>query len=125
MSYHVTRTINGRRYHYLQRSVREGRKVRTEYIYLGPAEAGARKRKGMLASLAEELQNAVKKSYELTDEQIAQELARQTAEYKHRDHINGLLTAETISLQGINEIAEAQKESPAGEGKGSEGAGTQ
>lgn len=38
MAYIVIKTIRGRRYRYLQRSWREGRKVRTESKYLGVAD---------------------------------------------------------------------------------------
>jgi hypothetical protein len=40
MSYIIIKTINGRRYRYLQRSYRVGRRVRTESRYLGPANGG-------------------------------------------------------------------------------------
>lgn len=40
MSYIVIKIINGRRYRYLQRSYRVGRKVKTESKYLGPADGG-------------------------------------------------------------------------------------
>jgi hypothetical protein len=113
MAYHVIRTINGRRYRYLQRSVREGRKVRSEYVYLGPVDDEPQ-------SFTEELKNMVRTSYEFTEEQERQQFAQQQAEYAQCDRVNELLTAETITLQGINEIADAQAEkSPAGEGEAS------
>jgi hypothetical protein len=37
--YTVVKTIKGHRYEYLQRTWREGKKVRTESRYIGPAEA--------------------------------------------------------------------------------------
>lgn len=37
MAYVVIKTVRGRRYRYLQRSWREGKRVRTESKYLGPA----------------------------------------------------------------------------------------
>jgi hypothetical protein len=40
MAYIVIKTINGRRYRYLQRSYRVGKKVRTESRYLGPVGGG-------------------------------------------------------------------------------------
>jgi hypothetical protein len=36
--YSVVKTIKGHRYEYLQRTWREGRHVRTESRYVGPAE---------------------------------------------------------------------------------------
>jgi hypothetical protein len=38
--YRVIKTVKGRRYEYLQRSWREGKKVRTESRYIGPAGDG-------------------------------------------------------------------------------------
>ena len=38
--YTVTKTINGRKYLYLQMTYRDGRKVRTKNKYLGPATGG-------------------------------------------------------------------------------------
>lgn len=43
--YYRVRTIKGRQYSYLQRTYREGGKVRTETIYLGPVGVPARKKK--------------------------------------------------------------------------------
>src|SRR5438477_11523915 len=39
MAYIVIKTIKGRQYQYRQRSYREGGRVRTESIYLGPVAA--------------------------------------------------------------------------------------
>lgn len=51
MSSVVIKTIKGRQYRYLQRSYRDGRRVRTESIYLGPIEGGGRK--GLLRRIGE------------------------------------------------------------------------
>ena len=58
MSYIVTKTVNGRRYLYLQRTYRQDGHVRTQSRYLGPADgakrsfAGSpRKRTGLLKKL--------------------------------------------------------------------------
>lgn len=40
MSYVVIKTVSGRRYLYLQRSYRQGGRVRTESRYIGPADGG-------------------------------------------------------------------------------------
>ena len=45
MAYLVIKTIKGRQYRYLQRSWREGKKVRTQAVSLGPVAGTARKRK--------------------------------------------------------------------------------
>jgi hypothetical protein len=46
MSYIVIKTIKGRQYQYQQRTYREGGRVRTESIYIGPVGGGIR-RKGV------------------------------------------------------------------------------
>lgn len=37
--YHTTKRIKGKRYHYLQRSRRDGKKVKTDSYYVGPVGA--------------------------------------------------------------------------------------
>jgi hypothetical protein len=46
MSYIVVKTIKGKQYQYQQRTYREGGRVRTESIYIGPVGGGTR-RKGV------------------------------------------------------------------------------
>ena len=59
MSYIVIKVIKGRRYVYEQRTWREGKRVRTESRYLGPADGplrsatGRRRHKGIAAKLGE------------------------------------------------------------------------
>ncbi len=59
MSYIVIKTVRGRRYVYEQQTWREGKKVRSESRYLGPADGGARspsqrnRRKGIGTRVAE------------------------------------------------------------------------
>lgn len=59
MSYIVIKTVRGRRYLYEQRTWREGKKVRSESRYLGPADGGVRspsqrsRRKGIGTRIAE------------------------------------------------------------------------
>lgn len=50
MSYIVIKTIKGKQYQYRQRSYREGGRVRTESIYMGPVGGGTR-RKGALRTV--------------------------------------------------------------------------
>lgn len=52
LSYTVIKTINGRRYVYEQRTWREGKRVRTESRYLGPADGGGWP-KGLLRKVAD------------------------------------------------------------------------
>jgi hypothetical protein len=46
MSYTVIKTINGRQYEYLQTSYREGSKVRTKSVYIGPVGGTKRRKRG-------------------------------------------------------------------------------
>ena len=52
MAYIVIKTIKGRQYRYQQRSYRQGGKVRTETIYLGPVDGG-RRRRGLLRRIGD------------------------------------------------------------------------
>ena len=52
MTYTVIKTIKGRRYVYEQRTWREGKRVRTESRYLGPADGGQRP-KGLIRKVAD------------------------------------------------------------------------
>jgi len=45
MAYRVVKTVKGRRYIYEQRTWREGKRVRTESIYIGPADGGSKRRR--------------------------------------------------------------------------------
>lgn len=44
MTYRVIKTVKGRRYIYEQRTWREGKRVRSESRYIGPADGGPRRR---------------------------------------------------------------------------------
>jgi hypothetical protein len=46
VSYTVIKTINGRQYEYLQTSYREGGKVRTKSVYVGPVGGRKRRKRG-------------------------------------------------------------------------------
>jgi hypothetical protein len=46
MSYTVIKTIGGRQYEYLQTSYREGGKVKTKCVYIGPVGGKKRKKRG-------------------------------------------------------------------------------
>lgn len=46
VSYTVIKTINGRKYEYMQTSYREGGKVRTKSVYIGPVGGRKRKKRG-------------------------------------------------------------------------------
>lgn len=70
MAYIVIKTIKGRQYRYQQRTYREGGKVRTESIYLGPV-GGTAKRKGLLRRLGEFVElNFKHQRFGLPDDEI-------------------------------------------------------
>ena len=83
MSYVVIKTIKGRRYRYLQTSWREGRRVRTKSVCLGPLDGAARTvtRKRGTGRLAEFL-----KAQQLAPEDralaVAQRLAAEVERYQ-------------------------------------------
>ena len=112
-SYTVIKTINGRRYRYSQRTWREGGRVRTKSVYLGPADGDARRKKGVNGFL----QGLVRRSDRVveSEEQIQARIATEDREYAKQDRINDMLTAPTISVDAISEIAEAQSTSATAE----------
>lgn len=83
MSYTVVKTIKGRRYRYLQTSWREGRRVRTKSVCLGPLDGTGRtpSRKRGTGTLAEFL-----KAQQLAPEDrawaVAQRLAAEVDSYQ-------------------------------------------
>jgi hypothetical protein len=108
--------------------------VKTEIVeWLGRVDG--RKRRGVtdfLNDVADAVKDAVRSpAYELTAAQEIEHLEKTAAEYAEQERVNDLLTAETISLESITEIADMQadttsdaKESPAGEsGEVAAGAG--
>lgn len=107
MTYEVIKTINGRRYRYLQRSYREGGKVRTQSTYLGPVDGGRRRKSGILAVL----DDLVRKTEPVeSEEQLQERIVAEDREYAERDRINDKLTTDKISLDAIAEIAASQAE---------------
>jgi hypothetical protein len=52
MAYIVVKTIKGRQYRYLQRTHRQGGRVRTETVNLGPVD-GASRRRGLVRRVAD------------------------------------------------------------------------
>ena len=97
MSYEAIRTIKGRQYRWLQESYRENGKVKTRYLqYLGPVDPVRKKRSivSALGELAGEIDGLVrnKKAWEETEEHMLDRAAKQAAEYRMRDWVNGKLT---------------------------------
>ena len=99
MAYIVTKTIKGRQYRYLQRTYRDGSRVRTECVYLGPVD-GPSRRKGLLRRVGEfiavNLQHddpgAAAMARALLADQAAQEL---------RDAANDKVLADLYSHYGL------------------------
>lgn len=68
MSYIVIKTIKGRKYRYQQRTYRQGGKVRTETIYLGPVDGGVR-RKGVLSRIGGLIEANLTRRHGLPDDE--------------------------------------------------------
>jgi len=101
--YRVIKTINGREYFYDQETYRESGRVKTRNIYIGPVEP--RRKKGIQGFMRDLIK---REKNEETQAEMQARVAREDKEYAQWDHINDLLTADTISLGAISEIAEAQ-----------------
>ena len=100
-------------YAWLQRSYREGGHVKTEIVeWYGRIDGGKerKKRKGLTAKLnelSETLKDMVRKDY-LTEEVMQAEIERRDAQNAKHERINELLTGETISLEGLQEVVDLQ-----------------
>jgi hypothetical protein len=108
-TYTVIKTINGRRYRYSQKTWREGGRVRTKSVYLGPVDGDARRKGGV----TEFLRAQVRKSDKVVESetQIQERIAAEDRDRAKQDRINDQLTAPTISMAAISEIASAQAHS--------------
>jgi hypothetical protein len=69
MAYIVIKTINGRQCRYQQRAYRQGGKVRTETIYLGPVDGG-KQRQGVLRRVNAFLETKFPPRHGLPDEEV-------------------------------------------------------
>ena len=115
--YTVVKTIKGRTYRHLQRTWREGKRVRTESIYLGPLDGRAgpapdRKRKGIAAFLHAQrlspedraLATAEKRTAEI--DQYQRETFGETAierkEREEREHLERLYDLYGLKLGPAN-----------------------
>jgi hypothetical protein len=108
-SYIVIKTINGRRYRYSQLTWREAGRVRTKSVYLGPVDGDARS-KGVVTKF---LQGLVRKSSREveSEKQMQERVAAEDRQYAKQDRVNDMLTAPTISMEAIGEIAAEQAHS--------------
>ena len=108
--YEVIKTIGGRRYRYLQRSYRENGRVRTQSQYLGPVDGEARPRKPRrIKAVLDALVGLARRGpgYE-SEAGIQRRMADESVARDRQTRINDLLTAPTIALSAIREIADAQ-----------------
>ena len=113
MPYVVVKTINGRQYRYEQETYRECGKVRTRSTYIGPVDGGRRK-KGLTAALRELVKKKDRREdFGESKAEASARVAREDAERAKDARVNELLTAASISLEGIAEISASQS---AGEG---------
>src|ERR1051326_442648 len=68
MPYRVIKTVKGRRYIYVQRTWGEGKRVRTESIYIGPADGGPKRRR-LRRKIAEFIKANMKPPHLFIDEE--------------------------------------------------------
>ena len=113
--YEVIKTINGIGYRYQQETYRENGRVKTRSVYIGPVDGGRRK-KGKLTEFVREL---VKKKDRREDHGESEaeanaRVAREDAQRAKDDRVNDLLTAPSISLEGIAEVSASQQDSKVG-----------
>ena len=103
LSYTVIKTIKGRRYVYEQRTWREGKRVRTESRYLGPADGGQRP-KGLIRKVADLVAANTLTAEErgaLAAERFGQEMeARQRATYGE----TGSERAERVRQEALDDL---------------------
>jgi hypothetical protein len=120
MSYVVIKTINGRRYRYLQRSYRVGKKVRTESLYLGPADGGIVQSivdfVGAQRTSAEDraLATAERQAARIDEEQRAMfgETAAERSDRERQEHLDKLNSLYGLTLGPANPTP-VDKEMPA------------
>jgi hypothetical protein len=113
--YEVIKTINGIGYRYQQETYRENGKVRTRSTYIGPVDGGRRK-KGLTAALRELVKKKDRREdIGETQAEASARVAREDAERAKNERANELLTAPSISLGAIGEIAASQAETATAE----------
>jgi hypothetical protein len=106
--YEVIKTIKGRQYRYEQETYRENGRVRTHSVYIGPVDGG-RRRKGLTGLLQELVKKKDRREdYGESEVEASARVAREDAERATDARVNELLTAPTISLEGVAEISASQ-----------------
>jgi hypothetical protein len=84
MVYRIVKTVGGHRYIYEQRTWREGKRVRTESRYIGPAD-GAPKRRRLGQKIADFIKANMERDREvITEEMLQQYNARVEAQEQAR-----------------------------------------
>lgn len=109
--YEIIKTINGIGYRYQQETYRENWRVKTRSVYIGPVDGGRRKR-GKLTEFVRELVKKKDRREDIgeSDAEASARVAREDAQRAKDARVNDLLTAPSISLEGIAEVAEKQSE---------------
>ena len=116
MPYVVVKNINGRQYRYEQETYREGDKVRTRSTYIGPVDGGRRK-KGVTGFLQELVKKKDRREdHGESEDEARARVAREDAQRTKDARVKDLLTAPSISLDGIAEISASQSAGEASEG---------
>jgi len=120
MAYIVIKTIKGRQYRYQQRSYRQGGKVRTETIYLGPVDGGARRR-GLLRRVGDLIEANRTRRYGLPDEETMLIQYNKVVERERQERAKAL--ADLYARYGLKMSADqdqppaaAQQNAPSKEG---------
>lgn len=99
MAYIVIKTIKGRQYRYQQRSYRQGGKVRTETIYLGPVDGG-RRRKGLLRRIGDLIEANRTRRLGLPDEETLLMQYNEIVERERQERAKAL--ADLHARYGLN-----------------------
>jgi hypothetical protein len=92
MPYRVIKIVNGRRYFYEQRTWREGKRVRTESRYVGPADGPVRQKR-LAKKIAEFVKMNLAREKAIIDEEkmLADYNARAAREQQERQSLLGEL----------------------------------
>jgi hypothetical protein len=80
MPYIVIKTIKGKQYRYQQRSYREGGRVRTESIYMGPIGGGTRRKGLLLRRIGDLIEANRSRVHHFDEEALMREAAEKKAE---------------------------------------------
>jgi hypothetical protein len=102
MAFIVIKTIKGRQYRYQQRTYREGGKVRTETIYLGPVDGGKR-RAGVLRRVNAFLKANFPPRYGLPDEEAMLRNFNERAERERKEREKAIVLAHDLNALTLSD----------------------